>query len=416
MSDGPPVYPRTLYRLTAAGAQDHIVELLVPIPSEETLDFLARQMEVVKAPELVTGYSAWRAWITAPKPKQKDVAAAFQSIASLLEMGVPLVDCLAKTIEITSSLRLKHALASMIGDLNTGFQLDEAMAHHPTVFDRVIISQVSAALRTAGVKTASVAGTLNSIAAHIESVTKVKAQAMVALIYPAGVVTILYCVISGMLLVLMPRLTKAFVMMNVELPGPSKILVEAGKIVEAFPAVLLAGPALVVLAWCWRDRLARPAMSVLRRLPVFGAHYIKSQLAVAIATMAGLLKSGIPLNEAVNLVGQTMADAAASKAFYECQNAIEAGDKPHRAFTCITSYFGRVSLDLKTAVELGHHTSQLPKMLEAASVKYHRDFLRSSEVMSKVIEPIATVVVGLIVSAIVMAAYYPILTASNNIR
>ncbi len=94
---------------------------------------------------------------------------------------------------------------------------------------------------------------------------------------------------------------------------------------------------------------------------------------------------------------------------------MDGGDKAPAAFSSVYALFGRVSANLRAAVEIGTSGGELASTLESASEKYQSDFIKGSEVLQRVIQPTATVFIGLVVSAFVLSAYYPILTASTQV-
>jgi type II secretory pathway component PulF len=404
-------YPKDLYAFRVPSINDKTEEMILPIPSEEIIPFLAKKLGAVDEPVKLTPLRARLKWSSAGPPKKAEIAAVCEAMSSLIGMEVEMVDSLAKAMEVTPNLQLRHALACAISDMFRGADAAEAFGKHPKVFDQSMVGQIAAAQRTN-----TMATTLEGIAAHIEMTQKVASATLVSLIYPFAVTVVLYLIIGGILYFLMPQLTEAFRAMNAKLPGPSLALVQAGKIVRKMPWTLLIGPAGLTICWVIRRVITGPIMSFLRVLPIFGQYYMRSQLSLTVATLANLLKSGIRLYDAIDLVAGSTSDQGVAKAYRRVKESLEAGDDPPHAFLHVISFFGKSASKLRSAIEIGFASSSLEKTLEKVSAGYQKDFLRASEMFGKLMGPLSSLVVGSVVGSIVLAAYYPILTASTNIK
>ncbi len=403
-------FTNDLYVFTVPGAAGRVEQVVIPVPHDDVLGVITDKVGAIDVPQKLSGFRAQYRWHRSSRPTRKEFASVYESLGSLMAMKVKIVDALPVTVGLTYNLRLQHALACILADMHTGVSAAKAFAKHPEIFDGAAIGQIAA-----GEATARLDMTFRAMARHIELLEKVREHTVIALIYPAGIATTLYGIISALLYFLMPRLTDAFNAMQVRLPLSTQVIVWMGEVVHKWPFVLLSGPAGVFLLWSMRSALARPLLALLRKIPVFGNHYLRSQVATTVGSLSGLLNNGIGLHEALGLVAQTASDPAIRDAFLDARACMDGGDKAPAAFSSVYALFGRVSANLRAAVEIGTSGGELASTLESASEKYQSDFIKGSEVLQRVIQPTATVFIGLVVSAFVLSAYYPILTASTQV-
>jgi general secretion pathway protein F len=383
----------------------------LPIPNEEFLLLMSDRFHCTEAPRLLEGAGAALRWQLAGRPTKRDLLNTYRSLQSLLEMGVELAEALLKTYEVTTNLRLQYALACIAAEHQfSGLSAAEAFAHDPELFDGATIGQIRA-----GQTTASLAPTFQRMAEHLEMSEKVRSLAVVQLIYPVGVVCILYCILSAIFTLVVPKLSATFSSLHLQLPLFTSILMAIGDTLSHRPYLLATGPVLAIIAYALRRQLAPAAVALLRHIPYFGAHYRRALLAQNVATLSTLLRGGIQLNHAVGLVAETLIDRGAQRAYLETKAAVEEGDDPAQAFVPVYEFFGALAKDFRAAVEVGNAAGSLSDTLDRACRIYQTDFLRASEAVGKIIEPVMMMAVGAVVATIVLGLWYPLTRLSSMV-
>ncbi|MDD2765700.1 MAG: type II secretion system F family protein [Opitutaceae bacterium] len=404
-------FTRSLYRFAVPlrHGRSRLVEL--PIPNEEFLLLMSERLGCLDGPQAISGAAAALRWQLSGRPTKRDLLNTFRSLEALLLMGVKLSEALLKTYEVTGNRQLQYALACIAAEHKfSGLSPAEAFGHHPEVFDGATVGQIGA-----GQQTNSLAPTFQRLAEHLEMSEKVRSLAMVQLIYPAGVVIVLYGILSAIFALVVPKLSQTFTSLHMQLPLFTKILLSIGDFIAARPYVLAAGPLLLVLGYVVRKQLMPLLLAGLRLMPYFGSHYRRAMLAQNVATLSTLLRGGIQLHLAIGLVAETLVDPAARRAYAEAQAALEEGDDPTQAFQAVYEFFGPLAKDFKAAVEVGNAAGAMSDTLDRACRIYQTDFVRASEAVGKIIEPVMMTVVGLVVGAIVLGLWYPLTRISSMV-
>jgi type IV pilus assembly protein PilC len=402
-------FVRNLYAFAIPLKNGRVRTVELPVANEEFLLLIADRLGCLEAPRLIEGVRAALKWRLARAPGGRDLANTYRSLESLLEMGVDLDDALLKTYEVTINLRLQYALACISAEHQfSGLNAAEAFSHHPEIFDGASIGQIGA-----GQVTASLAPTFQRMAEHLEMAEKVRSLALVQLIYPAGVIAVLYCILSAIFTLVVPQLATTFATLHMSLPFYTQVLLAIGTTLARYPYLLATGPLLVALAVALRRHLMPACFAVLRHIPYFGAHYRRAMLAQNVATLSTLLRGGIQLNVAIGLVAETLIDKGARRAYLEAKAAVEEGDDPPQAFQPVYEFFGHLSKDLRAAIEVGNVAGSMSDTLDRACRIYQTDFLRASEAVGKIIEPVLMTFVGAIVGLIVLGLWLPLTRISS---
>lgn len=392
-------------------ADDGARRVVIAVPYEESIPSIADQLGASATPTRLSPVATWCKWSASHPPSLGDMREAYGHLAQLRGMNVPLVNSLVKVASVCTSLPLQRALLCVAGEIERGSAAAAAFGRHPRIFDAAAVGQIAA-----GERIAKLQDSFESLARYTASLEKVQSQATMAAIYPLGVVSVLYLIVSGILYFVMPKLAEAFKALGVKLPFVTTLLLELSAAVVRAPLLLLVPMIVAFVALLFRAEVAPIAFGLIRRLPVFGRIYLRAQMARNVATLAALLSNKIPLHEALGLIASGSSDKVIREAFSATQHKVEAGIDAPKAFTPIYRLFGKLSVNLRAAVDVGFSSSDMPRSLSAAAANYQADFMRANEVLTKLMEPAVTVVIGMVVGGIVIAAYYPILTASQHIK
>ncbi len=398
-----------------------------------------------------------------------DVAMMTRQLATLVTAGIPLVEAVNALTEQVEKIELKRVLTQIVDRLNEGGSLAKALEAHPHVFSNLYVSMVAA-----GEASGTVEGVLERLADFMESQSKLRGKVGAALAYPAVMVVIGSILISIMLVVVVPKVTSIFESLDRALPwytqaligvshfvssnqllgfalamvaftftrsalrdykesekakhllfvllaaGAGGLLVLCGFLVESLGAyaigVVVGAVAGLGVAWlmAWvttpEGRIAKD--SFILRLPIFGT--LVRMLAVSrfSRTLATLLRAGVPLLKAMEIVKSVLDNAKLEKVIETAAGSIREGEsiagplKRSGDFPPIVTHM----------IAVGERSGQLEQMLENVSRAYDTQVETRVQALTSLLEPLMIVVMGGGVAFIAFAILMPLIQMNDFVQ
>ena len=332
----------------------------------------------------------------------RSLAVFTRQFATMVDAGVPLVQCLAVLGEQESHARLALAIRAVRAEVEGGSGLADAMRRHPAAFDGLYTNLVAAG-ESGGILDAI----LQRLASCIETTVKLRGQVRSALAYPAAVVAIAAAAVGVILWTVIPTFAALFEGMGATLPWPTRTVIAASdSLVVLFPAVVaaLVGGA-AALRWFRRtERGRRASDAALLRMPVVGAILRKIAVARICRTLSALFGSGVPILESLAITAGTAGNAVIEEAVMTTRAAVERGESmsgPMRAS-------GVFPVTVVHMIDVGETTGTLDAMLAKVAAICEEDVDAAVAGLMTLLEPILIALLGLLVGAIVVAMYLPI--------
>ncbi|HEV2738323.1 MAG TPA: type II secretion system F family protein [Candidatus Elarobacter sp.] len=337
-------------------------------------------------------------------PSRRALLAFFRSFSTLIRAGVPMRRALDVTIERASDGVLRESLRSLLADVEHGTALSDAMERRPRAFAPLYVAMVRA-----GEAGGILDDVLERLASFLERDADLRKKVRAALAYPAVVVT----AALGLVLFLMARIVPMFAQMfdafHAELPATTRALLAAGDALQrpttwlgTVLVIMLAGGGIATAARTARGALVLDRLRL--RLPVFGALLHKAITARIARMLATLLRSGIDLVTAIDVVRPVAGSPAYAAALKRVDVALRAGD----ALT-VPLEASRLFDPLAVAlVRVGEETGLLDEMLLKVAAYFETDVEAASATLGAVIEPALIGVLGCVVGFIVFSVFIPL--------
>lgn len=341
----------------------------------------------------------------------KDLSVMSRQFATMTASGLSLLRSLAILEEQSPKPRLATALREVRRGVESGSSLSAALAKQDRVFPRLMIAMIAAG-ETGGFLDQA----LDRIATNFEKDANLRAKIKSALTYPAIVLCFSVLMVAGVLIFIVPVFSTMFHKLGAQLPLPTRILVGlSNQIWWIFPIFVAAGVGGVV--WIKR-RLRTDAVFRLRfdrlrlRLPVFGRLFAKIAISRWSRNLGTLLSVGVPIMQALDIVGETSGNAVIADAMTTVKTAVRDG-RPISAPLGESPIFPAMVVQM---IQVGEESGQLSSMLDKVSDFYDREVDTAAEQLSSAIEPIMVVLMGGIVGAVVVALYLPMFTVYQHIQ
>jgi type IV pilus assembly protein PilC len=339
--------------------------------------------------------------LTKKKVKLKELSVFSRQFATMINSGLPILRALSILADQTSNGELARVLNECRLDIEQGSSLSAAIQKHPKVFSNLFVSMV---------KSGETGGSLDSVllrlADMIENEVKLRGKIKSAMTYPIAVVALVSLIMSGMLLFVVPQFKSIYAQLGGSLPMPTRVLLALSEIFKKFWYIVIA--AIFAGRFFFRRWKATPngreAVDAFKlRVPVFGTLFHKTALARFAGTLSMLLRSGVPILQALDIVSDTVNNRTIAKAVQDVQGSVREGEsmaKPlakHKVFPPMVVQM----------IAVGEETGQVDVMLEKVSTFYNQEVEASVDALTSLIEPLLIAVIGGAVGAAVIALYMP---------
>lgn len=339
----------------------------------------------------------------------RDIALVTRQMATLMRAGMPVVGSLDALIEQTSKQRLRAAIYDIRDRVNSGTSLGDAMAAHPRVFSNLYVNMVRA-----GEASGTLEDVLLRLADILEHQSKLKAQVLSSLAYPAFMFVFAIAVIVFLMTVIVPKIIKIFLKQEIELPLATKILIRTSNVISHWWWLILAVLGLIYLLWrLWlsRERGRRTWDRWKLRFPLYGPLHLKLVSARFARTLGTMLQSGLTMLPALEVVKSVLENAHVQSSMDDIKASVRRGrelSQPLRE----TGLFPPMLLHM---VELGQRSGEIEDMMVHVADTYDDDVRLTIDAAVGLLEPIIIVIMGLFVGFLVLAILLPILQMSTNI-
>jgi general secretion pathway protein F len=340
---------------------------------------------------------------------QLQVAVFSQQLVSLLDAGLSLVEALEALAQKESSTGTKRILDQILARLFEGQTLAAAVAEHPATFPDLYVASVRASEKTGALREA-----LTRYIAYQQQADALRKTLVNACIYPAVLLVAGLLVTLFLMGYVVPRFSSIYEDVGSNLPFASRLLLEWGQLIDAHAGIVVVG-ALGALFGAGYG-LMRPAVRVaigswLARIPAIGRQLHVYQLARLYRTTGMLIRGGMPavpamrMSAGVVMAGSRAAFAAATRAVSEGQSLAEALERN-----------GLTTPVAARMLRVGERSGNMGEMMERISDFCDEELARWVAVVTRLIEPVLMIVIGLVIGLIVVLMYFPIFQLAGSIQ
>ncbi len=336
------------------------------------------------------------------KVKEKEIVVFTRQFATMIDAGLPLVQCL----EILSSQQnnpfFKEVLLKVKGDVEAGSTFADALRKHPTVYNDLFCNLVAAGEAGGILDTI-----LNRLAVYIEKSMNLKKKVKGAMVYPSVVLVVALLVIASLLIFVIPVFQKMFADMGGTLPGFTQLVINISDIMRTYwwAFVLFFGGLFFSFRSYYRTEKGREKVDdYLLRLPVFGTLIKKVAIAKFTRTLSTMLSSGVPILEGLEIVARTSGNKTIEKAILRTRASIGEGKTVAEPLGT-SGIFPPMVVQM---ISVGESTGALDSMLAKIADFYDDEVDAAVAALTSLLEPVLMVFLGTTIGALVIAMYLPI--------
>jgi general secretion pathway protein F len=343
-----------------------------------------------------------RRWVVG-RVSADDLAITTRQLAVLVHAGIPLVEALNALVEQVEHERLKRVISDVKQRVNEGASLADALAVHGKVFSTLYCNMIRA-----GESSGALDVVLTRLAVFTESQARLRSKVMGALTYPAAMGVVGGAIMLILFAVVIPKITKIFEDTQVTLPWTTKLLMGFSTFVSSYwwALLLLAGAGFWgFLRWkettAGRARWDRFKLTV----PIFGRLIRTIAIGRFSRTLATLLKSGVPLLTAMDIVKNVVANVRLAEVIEQARQAIQEGE----SIAAPLKRSGEFPPLVHHMVAIGERSGSLEEMLGNVADAYEDQVETTVAALTSLMEPLMIVLMGAVVTFIVFSVLMPIL-------
>ena len=344
------------------------------------------------------------------KVKLKDLAVFSRQFATMINSGLSLMRALNILSEQTESSELRRILVEVRNEVEAGNSLSGSMAKHPRVFPPLMVNMTKA-----GEVGGFLDGVLLQIAENYEAEVKLRGKIKSAMTYPVVVACISVLAMIVMLTFVVPSFAKMFKTLGSKLPAPTQMLVNLSHIMKfALPALIIGSIAFAIL---WKrvkhqENVRKVVDPWKLKIPVFGMLFRKVALARFARNLGTMIRSGVPILQALEIVADTTGNYVLTMAVRDVQNSVRQGESLTRPLEN-HSVFPPMVVQM---MAVGEDTGALDTMLHKISDFYDQEVEATTEALTSLIEPIMIAVLGGLIGGMIVCLYLPIFDIYKHIN
>ncbi len=337
-----------------------------------------------------------------PRVNQKDVIIFARQFSTMIDAGLPLIQCLDILEAQQDNKTFKKMIHNIRESVEGGATLSESFKKYPKHFNDLFVHMVAAGEAGGILDTI-----LRRLATYMEKIARLKSKIKGAMTYPALTLGVSVIILAVILLFVIPTFQQLFADLGGELPLPTLVVISLSNFVRSQYLPILGAIILFVIAFVWFYRTEKGRFlvdSVILRLPVFGILARKAAIAKFTRTMGTMLSSGVSILDALDIVAKTAGNRKIENAVYSIRSAITGG-QPMADPMAESGVFPPMVSQM-TAV--GESTGALDAMMGKIADFYDDEVDQAVETLTTLIEPMMIVFLGVMIGGIVVAMYLPI--------
>jgi type IV pilus assembly protein PilC len=339
----------------------------------------------------------------AQKIEGKDIVILTRQLATMIDAGLPLVQCLDILGTQTENKALAKVINQVRSDVESGSTFADALKKHPKVFDNLYVNMVAAGEAGGILDTI-----LQRLATYMEKLNKIKKQIKSAMIYPSVILFVAVAVVALLMVIVVPMLAGMFASMGQLLPLPTRIVIAISNFLKGWGglvlAVTLVGLFVGLKQWRKTESGLRTTDAIALKIPVMGSLIQRVAVAKFTRTLGTLLSSGVPILEGLLIVSRTAGNKVIEEGVVMTRQSVSEG-KTLAEPLAAAKVFPPMVVQM---ISVGEATGALDNMLNKIADFYDEEVDSAVAALTSMLEPMLMIFLGTTVGFVIVAMYMPL--------
>lgn len=341
------------------------------------------------------------------KIKTKDLSIFTRQFATMIDAGLPLVQCLDILAAQNDNAEFKKILLDVKANVEGGSTFADALKKHPKVFNQLYINLVAAG-EVGGILDTI----LNRLSNFMEKNEKLKGKVKGALTYPVAVIIIAMLITAGLLVFIVPVFEDMFSDFGQALPAPTQFVVFLSDMIKNSWYIIIAvliGIGVFIRQTYKTDKGRHFYDNLLLKSPVVGDLLRKTSVARFSRTLGTMISSGVPILESLDLVAKTADNVIIEDAIMQARVSLSEGKNLADPLADTKVFPGMVT----SMIAVGEQTGAMDTMLSKIADFYEDEVDTAVDALTSLIEPLLMVFLGVIIGGLVISLYLPIFSIAG---
>lgn len=378
--------------------------------SEAVAEVRRRNLTPIEVTKSAGGFGSWfggkgKAKKTLAKKasaKRGELEVFTRQLSTMLSAGIPMLEALEILADQAESPGFAFCLDRVVSDIRSGSDLSKAMEPHKKVFSHIYVSMIRA-----GEVSGQIDAILTRLAEYLEASAHLRSEIKSAMTYPVISLVLVIGIASFLMIGIVPSFKPVFESLEVELPGLTVVIMDIAFFMKDYWYLIFGGMGAALFGLkvaCKTPKGAYIKDVVMLRLPVFGILFKKVALSRFARTFSTLIKSGVPILGAMEIVSDTSGNLVISRIVNGARDSVKNGESLSEPFTKSTVFPPMVV----KMMAIGERSGALDSLLEKIAEFYDQQVEAEVKGLTSMIEPIMIAIMGVIVGGIVLAVFLPI--------
>ena len=345
----------------------------------------------------------------APKITTKDLVVFTRQFATMIDAGLPLVQCLDILSRQQDNRTFQKILTQVKESVESGSTFADALKKHPKAFDELYVNLVAAG-EVGGILDTI----LNRLAAYIEKALKLKKQVKSAMTYPTTIIGIAVVVIAVILIFVIPAFEKMFADFGGSLPMPTQVVINLSNFIQRYILVIIGGTigTIWLIKRIYRTTKGREVIDDWAlKAPIFGILIRKVAVAKFTRTLGTMISSGVPILDGLEIVAKTAGNKTVEKAIYRVRQSISEG----KTIAEPLEKSGVFPPMVCQMIAVGEQSGAIDTMLNKIADFYDDEVDDAVGNLTAMMEPLLMLFLGTTVGGLVIAMYLPIFKLAGTV-
>lgn len=334
---------------------------------------------------------------------RKDIVSFTRQLAIMLKSNIPLVESLETIALQTRKKGFQEKLLKIAESIGGGETISKSLAGFPKLFSRFYVGMLKA-----GEASGKIPESLNYLAGYLEKEQNFKSQIIAGLAYPAFVLVVFFGIAVVMTIFVIPNFEQVFADMDMELPILTQVVLGSANFMKKWGIffVLILAALIGVGAYLLRDEENKKKMDrFLLDLPVVGNLMSKMFLSRIALNLSTLIAGGVSISQSLEITGDLVSNNVYKTIILKAREGVRAGRPISSTLAAYPKRFPFLFIQMAT---VGEKTGSLESSLQNVVELYEEEVNKSVETMTKLLEPILIIVLGLTVAVFALALFVPL--------
>ncbi len=346
------------------------------------------------------------------KVKTADLLVFTRQLSTIVSAGLPLLQGLDILADQTEDPNFAVVIDSVAQDVEAGETFSDALRKYPRAFPDLYVSMVRA-----GEAGGDLDGVLMQLADYLEASEDLKRRIRSAMTYPVVAFSMIILIATGLIIFVVPQFAEIFGSFGKKLPAPTQFLINLSHALRTVYAwLIIIGSIIGIVAFLriyGSTEIGRYNLDQIKlRLPVFGDLLRKVSISRFTRTLSTLLKSGVPILQALEIVERTAGNEVFARAVRQSGESVRNGE----ALSEPLGRSGAFPPMVTRMIAVGEKTGELESMLKKISDFYDSEVQAKVDGLTSLIEPMLIGLMGIVVGSIIVALFLPILQLSSLVQ